>query len=107
MCPKGSQEWEETWKSLEKGELRCLVQNSTPTGIIAFNELAVILDKNGSADQNPYVMGKTFSYADIAISTALYTFRKHFPAEWEDVSKWNNGRWGLLAEKCSAFATET
>ncbi|GJJ15329.1 hypothetical protein Clacol_009605 [Clathrus columnatus] len=77
MCPKGSTEWDETWKCLEKG----------------LNELAVSLDKNGPLMDNPYAMGKIFSYADITIASALYTYSTTYPTEWEKMCKWNGGRW--------------
>lgn len=75
--------------------------------IIAFDDLAANLAKNGPLSENPYVMGKTFSYGDITIGAVLYTLATSYPNEWENIRKWNDGRWALLSIKCSTLVTET
>ncbi|GJJ15331.1 hypothetical protein Clacol_009607 [Clathrus columnatus] len=88
--PKGSAEWDEAWKALEKG----------------LDELATNLDKNGPVGDHPYVMGDIFSYSDITVASALYTISTIYPTEWENIRKWNGGRWGGLLNKCSALITQ-
>ncbi|GJJ16161.1 hypothetical protein Clacol_010441 [Clathrus columnatus] len=91
MCPpKGSAEWDETWKSLEK----------------SLDELAAALDKNGPLADHPYVMGDVFSYSDITAVSSLYILSIFYPTEWETIRGWNGGRWGRLLDKCSAFITQ-
>ncbi|GJJ15314.1 hypothetical protein Clacol_009590 [Clathrus columnatus] len=96
--PKGSEEWDEIWKALEKAKSRIR--------IAGLDELATSLDKNGLLADNPYIMGDVFSYADIVAASSLYTLPIVHPTEWEKVREWNGGRWGQLLDKCSVLITQ-
>jgi glutathione S-transferase len=57
--------------------------------------VASLLDKNGS--DSKFVMGESASFADFVLGGALTWARWCLaPEEWEELTKWNDGRWGKM-----------
>ncbi|EKM75008.1 hypothetical protein AGABI1DRAFT_116585 [Agaricus bisporus var. burnettii JB137-S8] len=55
----------------------------------------------------PFFMGETVSFADFVIGGLLNEFSMCMgedSQEWQDVLKWNNGRWATLKKKLEVYA---
>ncbi|KIJ52624.1 hypothetical protein M422DRAFT_156323 [Sphaerobolus stellatus SS14] len=84
-CQEGSKEREEAWENVRKG----------------LSQVAAILDRNG--DESVFVMGKIPSFADIVIATALHKIASFTPRDWEEVCKWDGGRWKAHYQACAGW----
>jgi len=86
ICPKGSQKWNDTWETVQKG----------------FNELAAHLDKNGP--DNDFVMGKEPTFADFILMSLLQVIHAVISDEWEGrVQHWDGGKWKKIRERSAAW----
>ncbi|KAL0961285.1 hypothetical protein HGRIS_006245 [Hohenbuehelia grisea] len=55
-----------------------------------------VLDGLLQESGGPYVMGDTLSFADVTIGSFLLAFKRLLgeeSPEWQDLRKWNEGRW--------------
>ncbi|KIJ51556.1 hypothetical protein M422DRAFT_44081 [Sphaerobolus stellatus SS14] len=84
VCPEGSKEREEGWKNVRKG----------------LSQVAGFLDKNGGGI---FVMGQIPSFADLLIAAAFHNFITFAPKDWEEVCKWDGGRWKTHYEACASW----
>lgn len=60
-------------------------------------------DNNG-----PYVMGETMSFADIAVASVFTCARRLLgdsSEEWQELMRWNGGRWGRIIASFEKFGT--
>ncbi|KAF8524592.1 hypothetical protein BU17DRAFT_63157 [Hysterangium stoloniferum] len=86
VCPKGSEKWNDTWKTLQKG----------------FSEMAAHLDKNGP--DNDFVIGTQATFADFILVSMLQIIYLVIPDEWEGrIQHWDNGKWKKIREGCAAW----
>jgi len=86
ICPKGSEEWENTLDKLQK----------------AFSDLSAFLDKNGT--DGPFVLGADATFADFIILSHLESMLKIIPETWENtIQHWDNGRWQKMRVACAPW----
>ncbi|KAL0961284.1 hypothetical protein HGRIS_006244 [Hohenbuehelia grisea] len=63
------------------------------------------LQKSGG----PFAMGDTISFVDGTIASFLFTFKHLFgeeSTEWQDIKKWNDGRWGKFLSDLEKYFKE-
>jgi len=92
------------------------IEDIAPKGEAANVEWAKVKDglanvdtwyaKNGG--EGPFLLGVTVSWGDIVVGSFLRWVRIVLGADsqqWEDISSWNNGRWGRIAEALKDYET--
>ncbi|KAG2749295.1 hypothetical protein P692DRAFT_20778400 [Suillus brevipes Sb2] len=61
-----------------------------------FNRGETLREKSGGK----WVMGETFSYADIIVASRLFWYKRILKEdEWARISSWNGGRWAKVLDK--------
>jgi len=64
--------------------------------------MATILDNRDVT--GPFIGGATPCFADFTFASLLEVMSKMLPAkEWEEVTKWNEGRWENLRKECAKY----
>ncbi|EGN96924.1 hypothetical protein SERLA73DRAFT_185168 [Serpula lacrymans var. lacrymans S7.3] len=64
-----------------------------------------VVDAWYSKSEGKWIMGDTFSYADIIVGAVMRCFNGLFEGEeWEEMSSWHGGRWGRLLEEVNKYS---
>ncbi|EGN96348.1 hypothetical protein SERLA73DRAFT_94516 [Serpula lacrymans var. lacrymans S7.3] len=84
ICPEGPKR-EEGWKNIKA----------------AFGVIDGWYSKSGGK----WIMGDTFSYADVIVAAWMRSFSVAFDKDqWEDMKSWNGGRWGGIVEEINKYS---
>jgi len=63
-----------------------------------------VIDGWYSKSGGKWMMGDTFSYADIIVGAWVRCFASMFEGDkWEEMRSWHDGRWGRLAEEINKY----
>ncbi|EGN96349.1 hypothetical protein SERLA73DRAFT_162189 [Serpula lacrymans var. lacrymans S7.3] len=64
-----------------------------------------VIDGWYSKSGGKWIMGDTFSYADVIVAAWMRSFSVLFDKEqWEDMKSWNGGRWGGIVEDINRYS---
>ncbi|EGN96350.1 hypothetical protein SERLA73DRAFT_186065 [Serpula lacrymans var. lacrymans S7.3] len=63
-----------------------------------------VIDGWYSKSGGKWIMGDTFSYADILVASWMKCFSVAFDKDqWEEMRSWNGGRWGGIVEEIDRY----